>query len=58
MMGRRHRARRHPRPATDALTPMNSFTAVHRGSLIHFTQTSNHSFSNHLWFQMQPTPAS
>ena len=29
---------------------MDSFLAVHRGSLIHVTQTSDHSVSNHLRF--------
>jgi hypothetical protein len=41
---------------TDALTPVNSCFAIHRGSLIHVTRTSNHSVSNHLRFPARRVP--
>jgi len=41
---------------TDALTPVDSFVAAHRGSLLHATRTSDHSVSNHLRFSTSRFP--
>ena len=41
---------------TDALTPADSFSAIHRGSLFHVIRTSDHSVSNHPRFSTSRYP--